>query len=111
MGMTKEEAKMIILKHQFAFASMPDDVIEAINYLVKKKEPRWIPVSERLPEDYETVIASVDGEYVYSEARYSKEFGWEWAAESCSDYWIDLNGVDAWMHLPKAYKPESEEER
>ena len=74
-----------------------------------EKEPRWIPVSERLPDDYETVIASVDGEYVYSEARYSKEFGWEWAAESSSDYWVYLNGVDAWMHLPKAYKPESED--
>lgn len=41
--MTREEAETIILKHQFAFASMPDDVIEAINYLVKE-EPRWIPV-------------------------------------------------------------------
>lgn len=36
--MTREEAKRIILKHQFAFASMPDDVLEAVNYLVK--EPR-----------------------------------------------------------------------
>jgi hypothetical protein len=105
--MTREEAETIILKHQFAFASMPDDVIEAINYLVKE-EPRWIPVSERLPEDYEEVIASVDHEIVYSGVRYSKEFGWEWAAEACADYWTDLKGVDAWMPLPEAYKPESE---
>ena len=35
--MTREEAKTIILKHQFAFASMPDDVIEAINHLVKEE--------------------------------------------------------------------------
>lgn len=47
--MTREEAKTIILKHQFAFASMPDDIIEAINYLVKE-EPRWIPVNERVAE-------------------------------------------------------------
>ena len=39
--MTREEVKTIILKHQFAFASMPDDVIEAINYLVKE-EPSCI---------------------------------------------------------------------
>lgn len=39
--MTREEAETIILKHQFTFASMPDDVIEAINYLVKE-EPRRI---------------------------------------------------------------------
>lgn len=41
--MTREEAKKIILKHQFAFASMPDDVVIAVNYLVN--EPRkghWI---------------------------------------------------------------------
>jgi hypothetical protein len=104
--MTREEAKTIILKHQFAFAAMPDDVIDAINYLIKEE---WIPVSERLPEDYETVIASAHHGYVYSEARYSKEFGWEWAAEACADYWTDLKGVDAWMPLPEAYKPEIEE--
>lgn len=107
--MTREEAKTIILKHQFAFAAMPDDIIKAINYLIKE-EPGWIPVSERLPEDYEEVIASVDHEYVYPEARYSKEFGWEWAYEYGADYWTDLKGVDAWMPLPKAYKPESEVE-
>jgi hypothetical protein len=73
-----------------------------------EKEPRWIPVSERLPEDYEEVIASVDHESVYSGARYSKEFGWEWAADASYDYWTDLKGVDAWMPLPEAYKPESE---
>lgn len=71
-----------------------------------ENEQRWIPVSEGLPEDYETVIASVDHEYVYPEARYSKEFGWEWASDY---YWEDLYKVDAWMPLPKAYKPESEE--
>ncbi len=80
---------------------------EPINY----KDPRWIPVSERLPEDYEEVIASVNHEYVYSNARYSKKYGWEWAAEYSCDYWTDLKGVDAWMPLPKAYNPESEEKR
>lgn len=72
-----------------------------------ENESRWIPVSERLPEDYETVIASVNHEYVFSDARYSTEYGWEFYGEC---YWRDLKGVDAWMPLPKAYKPESEEE-
>lgn len=36
--MTKEEAKKIILKHQFAFASMPDEVIEAVSYLIEEQE-------------------------------------------------------------------------
>lgn len=78
-----------------------------------REKARWIPVSEGLPEDYKTVIASVniDGrEYVFSEVRYSKEFGWEWAYESGADYWEYLNGVDAWMPLPKPYEPQESEE-
>lgn len=104
--MTSEEAIEFIAQSVKSNIDMAK-VADAIKAL--KQEARWIPVSERLPDDGETVIASVDGEYVYSEARYSKEFGWEWAAESSYDYWTDLNGVDAWMPLPKAYKPESEE--
>lgn len=68
---------------------------------------RWIPVSERLPKEYEIVIAST--KYgVYPEAMYSKEYGWEWAYESGADYWEELEEVEAWMPLPESYK-ESEE--
>lgn len=70
---------------------------------------RWIPVSERLPEEYKTVIAST--EYgVYPEARYSEEDGWAWAYESGADYWEELAEVKAWMPLPEPYKAESEAE-
>lgn len=65
---------------------------------------RWIPVSEGLPKDYETVIAYVDREGVYPETRYSKEFGWEWAYESGADYWEELEEVKAWMPLPAPYR-------
>lgn len=67
----------------------------------------WIPVSERLPEENETVIAST--EYgVFPEAKYTKEDGWEWAYESGADYWEELEGVTAWMPLPEPYKKEGE---
>lgn len=70
----------------------------------------WILVSERLPDDYETVIASVDRGYIYPEARYSKEDGWEWAYESGADYWTEIEcDVVAWMPLPAPYKAETEE--
>ena len=63
----------------------------------------WIPVSERLPEENETVIAST--EYgVYPETRYTKECGWEWAYEAGEDYWVEIEGVTAWMPLPKPYE-------
>lgn len=68
---------------------------------------KWIPVSERLPEENKTVIAST--KYgVYPEAKYTKEYGWEWAYESGADYWRELDEVEAWMPLPKPYKAESE---
>ena len=67
----------------------------------------WIPVSERLPEENRTVIAST--EYgVYPETQYTKEYGWEWAYESGADYWRELEGVIAWMPLPEPYKGEEE---
>lgn len=68
----------------------------------------WIPVSERLPEENKTVIAST--KYgVYPETRYTKEYGWEWAYESGADYWRELDEVEAWKPLPESYKAESEE--
>lgn len=66
-------------------------------------EPNWIPCKERMPEENRTVIAST--EYgVYSEARYTKEDGWEWAYEYGADYWVELDEVKAWMPLPEPYK-------
>ena len=77
-----------------------------------EEEPKtnnWIPVSERLPEENKTVIAST--KYgVYPEAKYTKEYGWEWAYEAGADYWKELEDVDAWMALPEPYKVESEEQ-
>lgn len=70
---------------------------------VTPQEPKWIPVSERLPEEYKTVIASTKYN-VYSEARLTKEDGWEWAYESGADYWEEIEDVIAWMPLPEPYK-------
>lgn len=77
-----------------------------------EKDPKrgeWIPCSERLPEENKTVIAST--KYgVFPEARYTKEYGWEWAYESGADYWEELEDVTAWMPLPESYKEEGEAE-
>ena len=71
---------------------------------------RWIPITERLPEENKTVIAST--KYgVYPEARYTKENGWAWAYESGLDYWVKLEDVTAWMPLPKRYEPQESEEQ
>ncbi len=71
---------------------------------------RWIPVTEKPPKEYKTVIASTDNGVIYPEARYSKKDGWEWAYESGADYWEEIESdVLAWMPLPIPYKPQESE--
>jgi len=74
-------------------------------------ENKWIPVSERLPEENKTVIVSTDYGVVYPEARYTKENDWEWHCDPVADYWASLVYVTAWMTLPEPYKsPKSDGE-
>lgn len=76
---------------------------------IELEQTRWIPVSERLPEENKTVMAST--KYgVYPETHYTKEYGWEWAYEAGADYWKKLDEVAAWMPLPEPYRAESEDE-
>ena len=70
----------------------------------------WTPVSEGTPKENETVIASTARCGVYPEARYSKEYGWEWAYEAGANYWVELEDVLAWMPLPAPYEPQIESE-
>lgn len=70
--------------------------------------PRWIPVSERLPEEEtDVLICNRNGDIALSRGSYSTEVendfiwytsGWRFGK------------VIAWMPLPKPYKAESEEE-
>ena len=84
--------------------------IEAISKALEQKpKTGWIPVSERLPEENETVMASTKFG-VYPEVRYSKEYGWEWAYEAGADYWKELKStVTAWTPLPSPYDPQESE--
>lgn len=84
----------------------------------KNHEPRdlyentkWIPVNERLPKEYVPVMISTPHS-VFPEARYSKKYGWEWAAYAADgNWWLRINNiVTAWMPLPEPYK-ESEENK
>ena len=75
------------------------------------KQPRWIPVNERLPKEYVPVMISTHHS-VFPEARYSKKYGWQWAYSSDQGDWrkFEEQRVIAWMPLPEPYKAESEEE-
>ena len=67
--------------------------------------PMWIPVTERLPETNDDVLAT-DGVDMFV-AWYARNSMWQgWMS---SDNNFERNTpIDAWMPLPKPYKAESE---
>ena len=63
---------------------------------VTPQEPRWIPVSEKLPEENGGYLITLKGGYVMTAL-------WNGNAE----YWSE---VTAWMPLPKPYESQESEE-
>ncbi|EPG2879639.1 DUF551 domain-containing protein [Klebsiella pneumoniae] len=61
---------------------------------------KWIPVSERVPVDFEAVIA-FDGDQVYGEAMYSSDDGFTIDGYEPCDR-LNLQNVTHWMPLPSA---------
>lgn len=80
-----------------------DMAIEAL-----EQEPKWIPVSERLPEDNELVLFSTKTDRVFEGRFFSDNTDRQWY--SFRDETFAWNNVVlAWMPLPEPYKAESEE--
>jgi len=64
------------------------------------EQTRWIPVSERLPNFNDIVLASADSDY--------DELRVILTVYNAEEFWF--NGkIKAWMPLPEPYKAESEE--
>nr|WP_258233055.1 DUF551 domain-containing protein [Klebsiella pneumoniae] len=61
---------------------------------------KWIPVSERMPIEFEAVIA-FDGDQVYGEAMYSSDDGFTIDGYDPCDR-VQLQNVTHWMPLPAA---------
>ena len=69
-------------------------------------EPRWIPISERLPnKDDEVLVTMIYGD-VTTATRYNDKD--EWFVDSDSNN-AGTDEILAWMPKPESYKAESEE--
>ena len=105
--MTNAEAKAIIEANAvpiFPLQIVYQDWLTAIHMaeeaLKNQATSEWIPTSERLPEEYTTVLISV--EFGGVKFGYRTSLG-EWVDES-GGYRACYGAVLAWMPLPEAYK-------
>lgn len=78
------------------------------NYM-SLEQPRWIPISEKLPEDYQRVLVTVVscwGIEVVRVAEYSNQKKIFQIKESNDKWKVGEEGLLAWMPLPlpKLYK-------
>ncbi len=74
------------------------------------QQPRWIPCSERLPEEYGNYLVSIRGEEPdIGTINPEDERGWS-LCDATGFYWAREKKLDvlAWMPLPEPFKKEGE---
>lgn len=84
-------------------------LMEALE-LIKQIEPeqKWIPVSERLPEDLEVILFSTKTDGVFEGRYFADDTDIQWYSFR-DETFVRNNVVTAWMPLPKEYEPQESE--
>jgi hypothetical protein len=82
-----------------------DDMVNCVKNMppATPQEPRWIPVSERLPEDRELVLCSSKRGGVFEGKYFDDETDCQWYAFR-NDEFVRNDVIDAWMPLPEPYR-------
>ena len=73
-----------------------------------EKPNKWIPVSERLPENRENILFSTKTDRVFEGRYFDDNTDHQWYSFR-DEIFVYNNIVTAWMPLPTSYKAESEE--
>ena len=68
-------------------------------------EPKWIPCSERLPEDGRYLVNCSLSVFSPQVMNYSDG---EWYYDGCQSMDLEIPTINAWMPLPPCYKEEQE---
>lgn len=97
--MTREEA-LHRVKGYLTNMIPAEDYLEVEEIIKALKQTTWIPVSEGLPEEFESVLVCYESQGGMAQAvseRFGTHTGYRWSA---------LGGIEpiAWMPLPEPYK-------
>lgn len=112
--MTLEEAKKIIKSECYIADLLDLDRTQMVNTaldmaimaIIALEKTRWIPCSERLPDEKVEVLVTTKRGNITTAERYSanKCFIYDGAVDA------DINDIIAWRELPQPYKAEGSDE-
>ena len=116
--MTREEAIRCLNVHSSTNGSglcTDEQHYKAKQLAIKalEQEQKWIPVSERLPEDRREVLVTAYWHETYQvmmASYYGDGLWWCVPFNNCGEHTQRLN-PKAWMPLPKPYKPQESDDK